>query len=290
MKKFLSLISVIAVAVMFSSTLWAEVLDLTKTAYAEFGSVPIDVDVTLHQVPSEYTSGYYSGSPATATRIEFETANINVGYPEVVGSTGTVFAKIHTNLTGIASGSNLYMYTINQNNTDFEGNKYAVQPNAGRDIGDNNKVYNGLIRGNGQATEEETTTYNPGDYATISMYFCTTTDADTRQYHYDWDATDKKWVEGSVIPPVFVGDGTEYSGRKDLYDKNDNYEDLKSVGKTKIGQSGIYGGVWTGFGADDSTTYAGTKDVIVFFGANFSHVIGGDKYSTNTITFEIVEE
>lgn len=294
MKKFFSLLAVLALVSMVSSVVWAaEVLPTPKTAYAEFGEGEINITVDLYSLPDTYTTNYYQNiNSGSVDRIEFKIDNnFTLGSQTVYQSTATVFAKIKTNLTtmgGASSNKNLYMYTSNKTNTPTN---YKVNGDGNRRTEQWGDIYykfcNGLIRKDGKATKDAGSTASDycdsGDYATIKMQFIKAEDA---------DAEGKRYTKTN-LPDVYHQDEWSLKGLKNLFDINDRQVSGESLVSIKnmslIGKSGLTGGVYCGQeGAN--IWYSGSKDVIIFFGAEFVNVVGGDTYSTNTIQFEYSAE
>ncbi len=286
MKKVFSLLAVLALLCMTSSVWAAAVLPQgTKTAYAEFSSEDINITVDLYELPATYSTNFYqSGTPTSADQIEFEIDNnaFSFGSSTVYKAQGNVFAKIKTNLASVGDNKKLFMFTDNMNNSsDYKvfGNGNRKTQNWGTEQDKHYaQVCNGLVRKGGKATTnpgEETGNYcNDGDYAPIKMQFIKAVDADAEGQRYS----------KANYPDVFTG-SADYKGLKDLLDASDTYEGNNLRDKMEIGKSGAGGGIWVG-----SNWYSGNDDVIVFFGASFDHVVGGDKYMTSTIKFEYAAE
>lgn len=278
MKKVFSFLAVLALVAMASSAVWAEAnLPAAQEAFVSFTATgTLEVSVNLYALPDTYSGDFsYETNPGTPVeKIGFDIGNtFEYGSANTYDSYGNVFAKIHTNLSGMPANEELFMYTRNQSNT---AAKYKVTANGNRqqDWGDKTAIlYNGLVRGDGKATKEDKTGCNPGDYAPIKMYFCKVTDADKTDFQFS----------KAKLPPIF---GQNQYGTKDLLDFNDTLggDSVVDIHYTTIGITGADGGIWVGNG-EYSTDYANSEDVIIFFGARFDHVVAGDTYSTTTITF-----
>lgn len=282
MKKVFSFLAVLALLVMASSA-WAEdTLPDPQTAYAEFTAGELNITVDLYSLPEEYSENFYQNvNSGSVSRIEFAfDSNFKLGSSAIYRSTATVFAKIKTNLTAMSGSKNLYMYTNNMNNSDG----YKVDSEKNRRTETYGKFCDGLIRKNGKATEPggtATSDYcDQGDYAPIKMYFIKAIDADA----------EGKQFSKTNYPDVYNQDEWSQKGLKNLHDINDVKPDATSFKpETLIGKSGTTGGVYCGQG-DGNTWYAKDSDVIIFFGAEFRNVVGGDTYSTNTIQFQYATE
>lgn len=257
MKKVFSFLTVLALVCMASSV-WAasQPISIVKSAFASFSAVDMVFDVTLYEWQSgkDYTT--YTGTGADS--IAFDTSGVTLANPTAQWAGGTVFAKVHSNLTSQQNGTTVYMYTKNTTNTDG----YAA--NAGRKDGDNT-FYSGLVK------KGNTSTYQDGDLAPLFVKCKKISDAN-ESYK-------------SALPANFSAE-KQFDGSRILVDYSDsNFEDLQDFARV-IGKSGSNGGIWVGYGNDPATDwYAGNEDVIIFFGATFDHVTGGSEYGTNTIKF-----
>ena len=75
MKKFFSLLAVLALVCMASSV-WADIQGEAKEAYATFDDAAISISVELCQMPETYTDGskyYETGTPTIVSKIGFYT-------------------------------------------------------------------------------------------------------------------------------------------------------------------------------------------------------------------------
>ena len=233
----------------------------TKTAVATFGAGPAaSVDVTLYTFAADKPMASY-GESDIATSIGFNTSSIPFGDENERWAAGTVFARLSGNLTTVASGTKVYMYTKNTT----EG---TYQAKAARD-----GKYNGLVR------KGATTAYAAGDYAALKIICKKVAEAPIDAYPTDFSAS--------------YGSGMRY-----VLDKSDNnFDTLKAANDCHIviGTTGNYGGFWCGCNdsGDWTNWYTGQeaiKDLIIFFGAGFANVSGGSEYGTTTITFSTVTE
>ena len=263
MKKFFGLLTVLAVTVFMVTSAFAANISIKKAAYASFGEVAMAFDVNLYEWVEDQDFTTYTGTGEDA--IAFDTSGITLGNATAQWAGGTVFAKIHSNLTAQPAGTTVYMYTKNTTNE----NGYAA--NAGR-TKDGKTLYSGLVR------KGNSTTYQDGDLAPLFVKCKKVSDANT----------DYK----SALPTDFSAE-EPYTGSRILADFSDTgFGDLPENARV-IGTSGVNGGVWVGYGVPANSAegtpasnwYAGNEDVIMFFGANFDHVIGGSEYGTNTIKF-----
>lgn len=154
------------------------------------------------------------------------------------------------------------MYTKNTTEGDY-------QAKSGRTSGEET-LYSGLVK------KGNTTTYQPGDYAPLFIKCKKISDANTSYK--------------SAKPADFSAE-EPYNGSRILADFDDtNFGSLPDNARV-IAVSGIDGGVWVGYGVPQGQTvdpynwYAGSEDVIMFFGANFDHVVADSEYGTTTIKF-----
>lgn len=263
MKKLLGLLAVLTVTVFMATSVFAANISITKAAYASFGEVAMAFDVTLYEWVANKDFTTYEGEGENA--IAFDTSGVTLGNTTAQWAGGTVFAKIHSNLTSQPSGTTVYMYTKNTANTDG----YAA--NAGKKDGDNT-FYRGLVK------KGNTTTYQDGDLAPLFVKCKKISDAN-ESYK-------------AALPTDFSGE-QPFAGSRILVDFSDTGFSSLGDNARVIGVSGVNGGLWVGYGVpndapantDPYNWYAGNEDVIMFFGANFDHVTGGAEYGTNTIKF-----
>lgn len=254
MKKFFSLLTVLTLTVFMAGSAFAEV-NIVKSAFATFAEVALVFDVNLYEWVQNKDYTTYTGTGAES--IAFDTSGITLGSDTPQWAGGTVFAKISSNLTTQQAGTNIYVYT---KNTTATGDYKA---NAGRFV-DDMTLYNGLVR------KGNTTTYQPGDLAPLFIKCKRVSDANTNYK--------------SALPANFSAEEL-YDGSKILVDYSDsNFGTLIDALKV-IGTTGTNGGIWIGFGDIGINWYAGSEDVIMFFGALFDHVTGGSEYGTTTINF-----
>ena len=173
-----------------------------------------------------------------------------------------MFAKIHSNLSIQQGGTTVYMYTKNATATgDYKANAPRTETWETTTV----SLYSGLVR------KGNTTTYQAGDYAPLYVKCKKISDAN-ESYK-------------SALPADFSGE-QHYDGSRILADYSDsNFSTLADLARV-IGTSGTNGGIWVGYGGEPAANwYSGSEDVIMFFGANFDHVIAGSEYGTTTINF-----
>lgn len=265
MKKILSLVAVMAVAVMMSSSVWADAIT-TKSAYATFTLDPLEFSVNLYnwETGKDYATEY-TGTPEGS--ISFDLSTIKPGIANSRWAKANTFAKIHSNLTSQPASTKVYIYT---KNTATEAGNY--QAKASRSTTKN--VYNGLVRKNMGDT------YQAGDYAPLEMKNVKVSDANTNYK--------------TSLPTEFALDGAIDQGERYLLDKEDSDWSTAGDEGQLIGKGGITGGIWVCKSRNEHDVtdnwYSGTEDVIVFFGARFESVIGGYEYGTTSITFNTAVE
>ena len=269
MKKILSLLFVMLICASSVLAATSKIVAGPKKAYAKFDVKELVFDVTLFNLAENYKPfGSYDVNTDTTTKVDFDIDNVVPGTTDIAFSSGTVFAKIHSELTAQQPNNYVYIFTKNKQT---ENPAFNVKVGRTENWGTVEApvmvtAYNGLVRANGQATKEGSTTYNPGDFAPIKIVCITTATADAGQYSLN------KF-------PSF----SESKTLLDIDDVTANPEQQESVitQKQTIGKTEVNGGILIG---DD--TYSGIEDVIMFFGAEFSSVMWGDEYQTDTIVFE----
>ena len=257
MKKFFSLLAVMALVVMASSSVWAAAL-AQKAARVTFTAAAIQFDVALYHWGG---SGSYETGQATATQINFVPSDVTLGTVTPSTSTSSDYALITSNLSQQPANTHVYVYTDNVNNSsDFK----AKSPSTTAD------GYNGLVRkGNGD-------TFVDGDYATV-ITKCVAVSSANANYN----------TTNGPRDAVFDYDG-QSSGDRWLADKSTTgFNSQANV----IGKGGVGGGIY--IGAENSsyaTNWYSTEQVVMFFRAIFHSVNGGDEYGTDTIKFNQVVE
>jgi hypothetical protein len=257
MKKFFSLLAVLALVVMASSSVFADAF-ATKHAYVTFSSEALTFDVKIYDFVADKAWDAYTGTEATS--IAFNTTGITLGSATPFNAMGQTIAIVSSNLTAQQAGTTVYMYTRNNSDTgQYKANAARTDNWDGTDV----TLFNGLAR------KGNTTTYQVGDLAPIKIKCQKSSEASTAALPADF------WAAGSS------------DGVRMLLDKNDSifasYPDNAKV----IGKSGATGGIWVGYGTNQYGTsdwYANEK-VIIFFEAQFTNVMGGSEYGTETITF-----
>ena len=266
MKKVVSFLAVAAVVVMMSSAVFAATTNesySTKIASVTFASAEaLSLDVKLYTWTSgkDFATGYSDSDEVEF--ISFDLADIPFGNDTPKMSTGTVFAKVSSNLTIQPEGTTVYLYTDNVNETgDYKAN-------ASRQDGEN-KLYSGLVR------KGNTSTYKKGDFAPIQLFVRKVSDANN---------------EYKSTLPNFYSTFDYTAGRRNLNDISDTNFATKGAEEKIIGISGAVGGLWCGGNPGGEQWYSGNDDVIIFFGAQFSNVVGNDSYATTAIKFATITE
>ena len=257
MKRILGLLTVLTATVFMATSAFADI-NIVKSAFASFSEVAMVFDVTLYEWQTGKDYSTYTGTGAES--IAFDVSGVTLGNTSAQWAGGTVFAKVHSNLTSQQAGTTVYMFT---KNTTATGDYKA---NAGRTSG-SDTFYSGLVK------KGNTTTYQPGDLAPLFVKCKKVTDAN-ESYK-------------SALPTDFSGE-EPFNGSRILADYSDSNFSTLADNARVIGKSGSNGGIWVGYGESYGVTsdwYAGNEDVIIFFGANFDHVTGGSEYGTTTINF-----
>lgn len=270
MKKLFSLLAVLALVSMAGTAFAAAV---TRKATASFSNVAVTINVDLYDwlgAGKDFDSADYT--PKTGAGSDVITFEQPEGF--VTGSdtpvwiNSKVFARVSSNLIGVGAGTTVYLYTNNKNNPTA-----TYVANAA----DTNGNYSGLIRaGNGS-------TYKTGDHAIIRLAFaCISDTKNTEKPAYGYRTTLPDFSTGGIS-----GNDRFYStGFRYLNDKA-NLSTLNPQEKV-LGISGSSGGLWVGMKDSDPWTQwykESGEDVLIFFGAEFVKVVGGDTYATETIIF-----
>ncbi len=261
MKKLLGLLTVLTVTVFMATSAAFADISIVKSAYANFAAVAMIFDVNLYTWEEDKDFTTYTGTGVDS--VAFNTSGVTLGNTTAQWAGGTVFAKIHSNLTSQQAGTTVYMYTKNTANTDG----YAA--NAGK-VDGANTFYRGLVR------KGNSSTYQDGDLAPLFVKCKKVSDAN-ESYK-------------TALPTNFSAEEL-YDGSRALVDYSDTGFSSFGDNVRVIGKSGANGGIWVGYGVPQGQSvpaydwYAGNEDVIMFFGAMFDHVMGGAEYGTNTIKF-----
>ena len=254
MKKVFSLLAVLAVTVLMASRVWAA-LPTAQKAYANFGAEELSVNLELYtwQPNKHYTFGTGGDYTETTDKILFTLKDVNIGSADVSYSSGTVFARISSNLKKQRPNTTIYMYT-KSTFTATAGDYEAKNPREE----EGNTLYSGLVR------TTNSTAYLDGDYAPIEMTFK--------------KISDESIADGSYISTM--SDKGDQYGEKYLVDHADS--NFGDGAYAIIGISGSNGGIWTGTGEGEAQHYT-DEDVIVFFGAKFNNVFAGDVFGNDSI-------
>ena len=253
MKKVFSFLAVLAVVLMFSSSAWAVFSSSTTVALATIPAGETEFSVQLYDWENTY-------SAITSTNtIHWDTLNT------LVLSSGTaqfkcanVYALLKSTMT--EKNTKILLYTDNFHNTKHVAVS-SDSTNKGR----------GLVDTTGKK------------YAQLS-YMCkklsaakasqTTLPADS------WGDPFDGWYPSWGVRVIYDKSDGEYS------ETNENAIIASTMG-TKSGEER---GVWFfGDGNPIVNSYT-TEDVVMFFGAQFLNVLGGESYGTESITFEKLVE
>jgi hypothetical protein len=258
MKKFFSLLAVLSLVTMASSSLFADI-NIVKSAFASFDEVAMVFDVHLYEWVPDKDFTTYTGDGLDA--VAFDVSGVTPGNESAQWASGDVFAKIHSNLSSQQSGT-VYMYTKNTTAGDY-------QAKAGRTSGEDT-LYSGLVR------KGNSSTYQAGDFAPLFVKCKKISDANESY---------------KTTKPADFSAEEPFNGSRILVDYSDSTFSTLPDNARVIGMSGVNGGIWVGYGVPSGQTgdpynwYAGSEDVIMFFGANFDHVMSGSEYGTTTIKF-----
>lgn len=257
MKKFLSLVAVMALVAMVSSTVFAAPYS-TQKARAIFTASAVEFTVNLHHWGG---SGSYASQPA-ATAINFDAADVTLGTVNVSSSVSKDYALIHSNLNQQPANTVVYVYT---NNKSTATTNTFVAVSSGTSTG-----FNGLVR------KGQSSTYVDGDYAPIITKCVTVSSANI---NFNTAAGPKA--------ATFLNND-QYEGDRWLADKSTaGFVNSENI----IGKGGVGGGIYIGnHNPATNPNWYSAEDVVMFFKANFNSVNGGDEYGTDTITFNTVVE
>ncbi len=263
MKKVFSLLAVLALVCMVSSSVFAALA--TKSAYAKFDDVALSFSVKIF----DWVSGTAWDSYSTeADDITFTLTGVTPGVATPAWAPAKTFAKVSSNLTTQSAATKVLMYTDNTNATlagDFKANAPRSEEVS---EGVYKNKYNGLVR------KGNTSTYQAGDYAPLEI-----------------KCVEKAKATSYIttLPAEFNNAGKLDVGERYVVDKSDEDFNADSEEGVYIGKGGPDGGIWCGAGTPDGGSYGNwyskTDDVIIFFGARFSNVLGGAEYGTKVIKF-----
>lgn len=243
MKKFFSLLAVLALVSMAGTAFATPSVEGTKTAIATFTGGDISFSADLYNWNATYTG-------STATNITWTTDGITLGSNTAQFKCADVYALIKSTIT--AASGKVWVYQDNRNNTDT---KYKVASDKPRHDGANT-LFSGLVRGNSSGGD--------GNFAPLAAYYRKISEAKTAI---------------TTLPTQFPPSGTGNYGVywfKDLGDSDYTAKDPYTLVATSAGNfvgNGAYGKDYV------------KEDVVMFFGATFTNVLGGDTYGTNSITF-----
>ena len=187
---------------------------------------------------------------STATQITWTTTDLDLGSSELQFKCADVYALIESNIT--VPNAKVYVYQDNKNNTTAD---YVAV--SSRSV-DNVWRYDGLVKKGGN------------DYATLTFRCRTLADAKATitELPTEWPS----WQP--------------YDGVRRFVDKSNSDWATQKTGSDII--IATTDGTWIGSG-DWGTTWE-KQPVVMFFGAQFANVLGGDTFGTNTITFNTTVE
>lgn len=287
MKKFFSLLAVLALICMAGTAfaITPSAIGTAKKAYVTFTAPGIDFQVKLYDWVSgaDFATGY---TGAEATSISFSTDTVVLGTKEASWAKAKTFAKISSNLTALPAGTKVFMYTDNTK-ADYTGPYKALATRSESWGSYNVALYGGLVK------KGVTSTYKAGDLQLLHV-LC------------------KKVGTGAGTAGIYQNSLPDISslsvygdGRRRLVDIHDTigtetFDHVTDTGTYTswkewiIGTSGLDGGIWVGYGHEnsdpDTNWFAGETDVIVFFAGEFRSAIGGGEYGTENITFATITE
>lgn len=243
MKKFFSLLAVLALVGMASSAVWAApTTEATHTALASFSGGTIAFSADLYNWNSTYTG-------TTATNITFDTTGITLGSSTEQFKCASVYALIQSTIT--AANGKVWVYQDNQNNSD---DKYKVASDKPRHDG-TKTLFSGLVKANSSGGD--------GNFAPLEAYYKKLSEAKT-----DITTLPTSFPSGEYAYGIYwfvdVHDST--------YVPKDSYMLVSTAAGNYVGTA-------------DGVRHYVNEPVVMFFGAYFTNVLGGDSYGTNSITF-----
>lgn len=189
----------------------------------------------------------YTGT--TATNITWTTSDIPLGSSTEKFKCADVYALIKSTIT--AATGKVWVYQDNRNNSDT----YKAASDKPRHDG-STTLFSGLVKGNSGGGD--------GNFAPLAAYYRKISEAKTAI---------------TTLPTQFPPSGEGNYGVywfKDLGDSDYTAKDPYTLVATSAGNfvgNGQYGKDYV------------KEDVVMFFGAKFTNVLGGDTYGTNSITF-----
>ncbi|MBO7610941.1 MAG: hypothetical protein J6T23_01885 [Elusimicrobia bacterium] len=190
----------------------------------------------------------YTGG--TATNITWNTTGIELGSSTEQFKCADVYALIQSTIT--AASGKVWVYQDNQNNSDT---RFKVADDKPRHDG-TETLFSGLVRGNSGGGDGD------GNFAPLAAFYKPLSEAKTGI---------------KTLPTQFPPSGEGSYGVywfKDVHDSNYTPKESYTLVATSAGN-------FVGFGAPDFVK----EPVVMFFGAKFKNVLGGDTYGTNSITF-----
>lgn len=239
MKKFFSLLAVLALVGMAGTAFAESFTSDSKTAIATFRSGEIGFSATLYNWNSTYTG-------ATATNITWTTSDVPLGSSTEKFKCADVYALLESNIT--VPNAKVYVYQDNKHNTTTE---YVA--GAGRVVSEVTR-YDGLVKSGG-------TGYADLTFRCVELSKAKTEITDLPEAWPSWEP---------------------YSGVRRFVDKGNSDWATQKTGSDII--LATTDGIWCGE-QNPSTVWWKKEPVVMFFGAQFVNVLGGDTFGTNTITF-----
>ena len=253
MKKVFSLLAVLALVCMASSV-WAAFTDpIAKTAIATFTGGDITFNVSLYLWDGDYVND------TQKENLEWNNpSTVHIANATEEWANSTVYALIHSEIT--TTSGKVYIYTKNKSNSSPYVATYG-KGNTGQ------KKYDGLVRANSNGAGENGQTisnYAPLKFVSVPLTYA------KNNYDASHGQPDAKTV----------GYGDRYITDYDNFDKDLDYMTLATSQ-----------GIWEGTASSGTEPNVVTwdnyskEDHVLFFGAGFTNVLGGDTFGTNTITF-----
>lgn len=253
MKKVFSLLAVLALVCMAGTT-FAATLDSTTTGLQPKTAIATFADNgTIEFSADLYTwTGNYD-QRSSANQITWTTTGITLGSSTGQWKNADVYCLVSSTIT--TKTGVVYVYTDNKNNT----SPYTATTSE-------SNYFNGLIRAdsNGGA---------PKNFAPIKCWYAKLSDAKAQ-----YDATKGQ--------PTINNSSPSYNTR--------NLNDIGTVAPAQYpfvpGENIMANKDGNFVGTPASGYDYTTEDVVIFFGAEFTNVLGGDSFGTTTIKFATVTE
>lgn len=253
MKKVFSFLAVLALALVCGGgSAFSTTLNETTTGLTPKQAIATFADSgTIEFSADLYTwTGNYDTRTST-TQITWTTTGITLGSSSVQWKNADVYCLVSSTIT--TKGGVVYIYTDNKNNSA----PYTAQTSQ-------SNYFNGLIRAdsNGGAAK---------NFAPIKCWYSALSTAKT---------------DYNTAQPVINDSSPSYNTR--------NLNDIGTVSPAEypfVPAQNVMSNKDGNFVGTPASGYDfTTEDVVIFFGAGFTNVLGGDSFGTTTINFSTIAE